>query len=85
MSTLAVPPQSKLGYDSCGIAYNGGLLYCFPTRGVCIYHKLGSGTWTEPIKMQPGFVTKEPGCAIIGGKLWMSGGSPTLSNFNLSI
>ena len=81
MSTLAVPPPSKLEEHACGMAYDGGLLYCSPYIGECMYHKLGTAGWTQPIEMQPGFVTKEPGCAIVGGKLWISGGSPTLGNY----
>ena len=76
----AIPPLSKLRSDACGIAYDEGLLYCSSKIGECIYHKLGTGDWTQPSVMQPGFITQEPGYAIIGGKLWMSGGSPTLGN-----
>ena len=83
MSMLAVPPPSKLEYDACGMAYDEGLLYCSPIKSVCFDHKLGSDGWTQPSEMQPGFVAQEPGCAIIGGKLWMSGGSPTLGKIML--
>lgn len=77
-ASFVAPPQAKLTPDACGMAYDGGLMYCSPTVGECIYHKPGSTAWTLPSEMQPGFVVLQPACAIIGGKLWMSGGSPTL-------
>lgn len=73
-------PQAKLNMDSYGMAYDEGLMYCSPTTGVCIYNKLGSNNWTEPSEMQSGFVAQTPGYAVMGGKLWVSGGSPTMGN-----
>ena len=61
-------------WQSCGIFYDGGLLYCAPNTGICSFHKLGSAVWTQPPQLQPGFVSPRAGCAVFANQMWITGG-----------
>ena len=75
-SQIAFPhlPLTKRKVYSYGMEYQSGLLYCNLELGLCSYHKLGTSTWTEPPELQPGFIAREPGCAVHNGKMWIMGG-----------
>lgn len=60
---------------ACGMAYQGGLLYCAIVFGICLYHKLGSPGWTQPPELQPNFARQHAGCTVFNGVMWITGGA----------
>ena len=78
-SQVSFPPLllGKRDLLSCGLTYQGGLLYCNIKRGKCFYYQFGSPDWTEPPELQPNFSAVGAGCVVFGGKIWVLGGAVT--------